>query len=301
MINLSQNKLNLNYFLIFYFSLIHGLFLNGLPYIFQVKLYTLMWSSFISIISGIGITVGAHRLWAHKSFEASLSLRFLLMIFNSIANQSTIYTWARDHRIHHKYTETNADPYNSRNGFFYSHIGWLLLKRSPEVKEAEETILVYDLDNDLPVQIQKKFNPGFQLFMCFIFAPYIPYYMWNEDFMKSFYVVGIIRYVISLHATWSVNSFAHLYGDQPYDDNIHARENIYVSIGALGEGWHNWHHKYPFDYAASEFGITQQFNPSKLFIDFFAYMGHVKNRKRATSVWERQKIKKREIKNESDL
>ena len=98
-----------------------------------------------------------------------------------------------------------------------------------------------------------------------------------------------MRYCIVLHFTWLVNSAAHLYGNRPYDPGLNPSENPIVSIASLGEGWHNWHHKYPYDYAASEFGITKQFNPTKLFIDFCALFGFVYNRKRSTNAWLRQR------------
>jgi stearoyl-CoA desaturase (delta-9 desaturase) len=80
-----------------------------------------------------------------------------------------------------------------------------------------------------------------------------------------------------------------MYGDRPYDKSIHATENPFVSVVAIGEGWHNWHHKYPFDYAASEFGISQQYNPTKLFLDWMYYMGAASDLKRATTIWEKKK------------
>lgn len=88
-----------------------------------------------------------------------------------------------------------------------------------------------------------------------------------------------------LHFTWLVNSAAHFFGDHPYDPSSWPAENPLVSLGALGEGWHNWHHKYPFDYAASEFGIDKQFNPTKLFIDTAAAFGLASDCKRATGAW----------------
>jgi len=83
-----------------------------------------------------------------------------------------------------------------------------------------------------------------------------------------------------------------LYGDHPYDVLSYPAENPWVSYMAVGEGWHNWHHKYPFDYAASEFGISSQFNPSKLMIDSFAWLGLVWGRKRATAAWNMNKAKR---------
>jgi len=76
-----------------------------------------------------------------------------------------------------------------------------------------------------------------------------------------------------------------LYGDHPYDPLSYPAENPFVSWCSVGEGWHNWHHKYPFDYAASEYGVSSQFNPSKLFIDLLAVLGLVWGRKRGTAAW----------------
>merc|ERR1712232_270653 len=99
--------------------------------------------------------------------------------------------------------------------------------------------------------------------------------MGGEKFWNAFFVAGALRYCIVLHFTWLVNSAAHLYGDHPYDPLSYPAENPFVSFCSVGEGWHNWHHKYPFDYAASEYGVSSQFNPSKLFIDLMAVLGLV--------------------------
>merc|ERR1711862_929465 len=80
-------------------------------------------------------------------------------------------------------------------------------------------------------------------------------------------------YAAVLHFTWLVNSAAHLMGDHPYDVLSYPAENPFVSFFAVGEGWHNWHHKYPFDYSASEFGVSSQFNPSRLLIDILHGLG----------------------------
>merc|ERR1719469_1859924 len=116
-------------------------------------------------------------------------------------------------------------------------------------------------------------------------------YFWGEKFWNAFFVAGALRYAIVLHFTWCVNSAAHLYGDHPYDPLSYPGENPFVSFAALGEGWHNWHHKYPFDYAASEYGVLTQYNPTKLIIDACAAVGLVTERKRATSMWARESVR----------
>lgn len=107
-------------------------------------------------MSGLGITAGCHRLWSHKSFKARLPLRILLGIFQTVALQNSIHEWSRDHRVHHKYAETNADPHNAKRGFFFAHIGWLLTRKHPAIKEKGQGIDLSDLENDGVVVFQKK-------------------------------------------------------------------------------------------------------------------------------------------------
>jgi len=203
---------------------------------------------FLCTRSGIGITVGAHRLWSHRSYSAALPVRVFLMLCNSIANQGSILHWARDHRVHHKHSETNADPHNAMRGFFFAHMGWLLLKKHPEVIRAGKELDFSDLYEDPVVMFQRKLDPWFALYMCFVFPAQIAVKFWGESFWTAFFVAGGLRYVYVLHCTFLVNSAAHLYGDHPYDVMSYPSENPYVSFFAIGEGWHNWHHKYPFDY-----------------------------------------------------
>lgn len=275
----------LNWPMIIYISLVHVVAFVGLFNISKCSAETLLWAFILWPISGFGITVGVHRLWSHRSYTAAPSVRLVLMLFNSIANQGTIFHWARDHRVHHKYSETNADPHDATRGFFFAHMGWLFVKKHPNVVKAGRDLDFTDLLEDPFVMFQKKLDPWFTLYMCFVFPAQIASRFWGEDFWAAFFVAGGLRYVIVLHFTWLVNSAAHLYGDHPYDVLSYPAENPFVSLCSVGEGWHNWHHKYPYDYAASEFGISSQFNPSKLFIDTLAQLGLVWDRKRASSSW----------------
>jgi len=275
----------LNWPMIIYISLTHIVALVGLFTVPKCSAETLLWAFILWPISGFGITVGVHRLWSHRSYTAAFPARLVLMLFNSIANQGSIFHWARDHRVHHKFSETDADPHNATRGFFYAHVGWLFVKKHPDVVIAGRELDFTDLLEDSLVMFQKKLDPWFTLYMCFVFPSQIASHFWGEQFWNAFFVCGGLRYVIVLHFTWLVNSAAHLYGDHPYDVLSYPSENPLVSFCSVGEGWHNWHHKYPYDYAASEFGISSQFNPSKLFIDTMAMLGLVWDRKRATSAW----------------
>mmetsp|Transcript_3965 Transcript_3965/g.9567 ORF Transcript_3965/g.9567 Transcript_3965/m.9567 type:complete len:345 (-) Transcript_3965:602-1636(-) len=276
---------NMNWPYIVFFTTVHVTAVMGLFRIRDCSSETLFFSYILWPLSGYGVTAGAHRLWAHRTYEAHFLFRAWLAFANSIAYQGSIYSWAINHRIHHAYAETNADPHNSTRGFFYSHIGWLLLKKHPDRLEAEKKLDTTDLWEDPFVRIQHKCDPFYAFYFVWFLPAQVAYYGWGEDYWNGFFVPGAFRYCTVLHFTFLVNSAAHLWGDRPYDSTLVAGDNPLVNFFCGGEGWHNWHHKYPFDYACSEFGVTSQFNPTKVFIDTMATLGLVWGRKRATSAW----------------
>ena len=106
----------------------------------------------------------------------------------------------------------------------------------------------------------------------------VPYYFWDERPLYAIAICSALRYVIALHATWLVNSAAHLWGMKPYDKGINPAENILVTLGAVGEGFHNYHHTFPQDYSTSEYGW--RFNVTTFFIDSCAAIGQVTFRKK---------------------
>ena len=104
-----------NWISILFLAYAHIMAIVGLSYIQACKWQTLVWSLMLYFWSALGITGGAHRLWAHRSYKAHWTIRTFLMLMYSISNQGTIYHWVRDHRVHHKFSETDADPHNVRN------------------------------------------------------------------------------------------------------------------------------------------------------------------------------------------
>ncbi|CAG9113322.1 unnamed protein product [Plutella xylostella] len=226
---------------------------------------------FLYICSGLGITAGAHRLWAHKSYKARLPLRILLTLFNTIAFQDSVIDWARDHRMHHKYSETDADPHNATRGFFFSHVGWLLVRKHPEIKNKGHTIDMSDLWADPVLRFQKKNYLLLMPLCCFVLPTMIPT-LWGESLWNAYFVCALFRYTYVLNVTWLVNSAAHKWGDKPYDKDINPVETRPVSLVVLGEGFHNYHHTFPWDYKTAELG-HYSLNLSKLFIDTMSLLG----------------------------
>nr|XP_017102661.2 acyl-CoA Delta-9 desaturase-like [Drosophila bipectinata] len=230
----------------------------------------------------LGVTAGAHRLWSHRSYKAKWPMRLILTIFNTIAFQDSIYHWVRDHRMHHKYSETDADPHNTSRGFFYSHIGWLLCKKHTEVTLKGKALNLSDLRKDPLVMFQHKHYYILMPLACFIMPTVIPMLCWNESLECSLFVATLFRWCLQLNMTWLVNSAAHKFGGRPYDKTMNPSQNAYVSVMTFGEGWHNFHHVFPWDYRTSELGNFTM-SLGTIFIDLFAILGWAYDRKSVTS------------------
>lgn len=259
---------NIAAFSFLHLSAIYGVYLL----LTSARVYTIIFAMLLYCISVLGITAGAHRLWAHRSYKAKLPLRILLTVFNTIAFQDCAIHWARDHRVHHKFSETDADPHNAKRGFFFSHVGWLLCKKHPDVIEKGKSLDISDLLADPVLVFQRKHYMILMPLACFILPTMVPMYFWNETFLNSFFVATMFRWTIILNVTWLVNSAAHKWGDKPYDAQINPVETSTVALFAFGEGWHNYHHVFPWDYKTAELG-NYRANYTTAFIDFFAKIG----------------------------
>jgi fatty-acid desaturase len=166
-------------------------------------------------ITGLGITAGYHRLWAHKSYSAHPILQWFLMLVGSGAVEGSIRWWSRGHRAHHRYVDTDKDPYSASRGFFYAHIGWMLVKQDNErIGKAD----ISDLNRDPIVRFQHKMYLPLALFMAFIVPTLIAGFFWG-DYYGGYFIAGVLRLVCVHHSTFFVNSLAHFLGDATYTDN----------------------------------------------------------------------------------
>ncbi|XP_046456689.1 acyl-CoA Delta-9 desaturase-like isoform X2 [Daphnia pulex] len=220
---------------------------------------------------------GAHKLWCHRAFKANLPLRVLIAVAQTVAHQGDIYTWSWEHRVHHKFSDTDADPYNSRRGFFFSHIGWMMCQKHPEFTRMEKTIDVGDLLQDPVVVFQRKYYTSLAWMLCYAMPAAVPWYFWGESLTTAFFVASMFRYVFTLHATWLTNSAGHSWGKRPYDKQINPSDSLLAASFSLGE-WHNYHHAFPGDYRVAELGSSRT-SFHVVVIDFFAWLGLVYDRK----------------------
>ncbi|KAJ6220506.1 hypothetical protein RDWZM_006318 [Blomia tropicalis] len=271
--------------------LLHIIAIGGFAFVPTANDYSLIFSYIIIIITMIGVQSGAHRLWTHRSYKANAFLRFILCLCQTIAGQTNIYRWVRDHRVHHKWSETDADPHNSNRGFFFSHVGWLLVKKCPEVYEKGRTIDMSDITADKIVMFQKRFYYPLLIIFWGILPTFIPVLLWNEIVFTSFIVCMMQPYFFTLHTTWMVNSWAHMFGGKPYNTKIGPVEAT-IRHMMVGEGFHNYHHTYPWDYSASELGASKVFNLATMFINFFAWIGWATELKKVDPETIRKRIQK---------
>uniref|UniRef100_A0A0K8S5D1 Acyl-CoA desaturase n=2 Tax=Lygus hesperus TaxID=30085 RepID=A0A0K8S5D1_LYGHE len=147
---------------------------------FQVNLLTVMYAYIVGWITVEATMIGVHRFFSHKAFKGTFWFKLLVILTHTIAGQNSVYIWVRDHRLHHKYSETDADPHNSRRGFFFCHMGWLLQRKHPMVKLKGKNVDMSDLESEPLVMFQKKYY--FLLFLILgVTLPVVPpVLLWHE-------------------------------------------------------------------------------------------------------------------------
>lgn len=247
-------------------------------YAFNADFSTAAWVSFITLLwfNGLSITGGYHRLWAHRAYEAHWSLKIFYMLFGAMAIQNSILIWASSHRTHHRHVDdVDGDPYSINRGFFFAHIGWMLRKYAsgePNFSNAN------DLLNDKIVMFQHKYYVPIVLVMN-LGLPLALGWMLG-DLWGVFLLGGLLRLVISHHVTFFINSLCHMWGTRPYTDENTARDNPVLALVTYGEGYHNYHHIFQYDYRN---GVKWwQFDPTKWLILSLSWVGITRNLKRCS-------------------
>ena len=217
-------------------------------------------------LSGMGITMGYHRLFSHKAYKTNVFVEWLLMIFGSMALENTILKWCSDHRIHHTKAETKEDPYSITEGFWYAHIGWIVKNGSEENNRVRG---VKDLKSKSAVVFQNKYYFTIGIIGGFI-IPLAIGFIYGRP-MGALLWAGFLRLTIVHHATFFINSMCHYFGRQTYDIKSTARDSWFVSWFTFGEGYHNYHHKFQWDYRNGVKWFA--YDPSKWIIKGLSFFG----------------------------
>ena len=218
---------------------------------------------FYTLATSFAITVGYHRLFAHASFKAHPAIRFLVLFFGAAAFEQSALKWASLHRLHHQNVDTELDPYNIKNGFLYAHIGWILFWKHPTNYEN-----VKDLHKSRLVMYQhvhyKTWSSAAGLILPLVIGTL------SGHLLGAFLFSVAVRLVLVFNSAFFINSFAHTFGSKPFDTHLSAKDNWLGAVLTNGEGYHNFHHRFPTDYRN---GFRwYHWDPSKWFIRVLAYL-----------------------------
>ncbi|XP_063827017.1 acyl-CoA Delta-9 desaturase-like [Ostrinia nubilalis] len=233
--------------------IIHILALWGLLKILKGEVYsaTIYWIFSIAHLSYIGSSIGVHRYYSHRSFKATPLLEIILIVFQTITGQDTVFRWATDHRLHHRYADTDADPHNVKRGFFFCYFGWLCVKRNKYVMELGRKVNTSDLMANKFVMFQKRYYLPLLLLVNASIA-WVPVRYFDESWWNSVLVASFFRYAFQIHFTGLVVALSHSIGTRPYNKNLQAIDSWPLTILSWGDGGHNFHHVFPWDYKSAE-------------------------------------------------
>jgi stearoyl-CoA desaturase (delta-9 desaturase) len=228
---------------------------------------------FVFVIAMV-VSGGYHRYFAHKTFQCHPILKIFYLIIGAAAFQQSALVWATDHRMHHRYVDTDKDPYNIKKGFWWAHAGWLFAKDPGH--RANILAIAPDLVKDKWVMWQHKYwmwisiplAVGLPLFIGYLIGRPVGMFLW----------AGFLRVVITHHTTFTINSIAHKFGTQPYTDENSARDVWWLAPLLCGENYHNYHHRFQSDYRN---GVKwYQYDPTKWALWLLSHTPLVKNLRR---------------------
>jgi len=192
-------------------------------------------------------------------------IKIIFLFFGSSALEGSVFEWVADHRNHHQYTDTDRDPYNAKRGFYYTHVGWLFDRNLPK-RDFDN---IEDLKKDPLLHWQHKHYMKIAVIAGYI-VPMIIATLWSDP-LGGLYIVGSLRITLNQHSTFCVNSICHMFGKKNYLQETTARDHFISAVITLGEGYHNFHHKFPNDYRN---GVRfYDFDPSKWLIRTLSFIG----------------------------
>lgn len=228
-------------------------------------------------VSGLGITVGYHRLFTHRAFVTYWPIRLLLAACGSTAIQGPVMKWAAIHRRHHEHSDCDMDPHSPHGhgqgvgavlrGAWHAHVGWMLTTNLPDMKRY-----VKDLQADRAVRIASSLF-GLWVFLGLAVPAAIGGLVsgsWGGVW-RGFLWGGLVRVFFVHHVTYSINSICHLWGTRDFESADESRNNLLFGIFGLGEGWHNNHHAFP---SSARHGLRWwEFDASYLVIRLLEWVG----------------------------
>ena len=203
------------------------------------------------VVTSLGVTVGLHRLFTHKSFKPNRAVKIFFGVAGNMAIEGPIIRWVADHRKHHKFSDRDGDPHSPwrygndfaalTKGFIYAHVGWMFnAEQTPQRQYAPDLLK----DEDI-VKISRAF-PWFALVS--VFGPPVIgglVTMSWQGALTAFFWGTLVRIFLLHHVTWSINSICHTIGETPFKTQDHSGNVWWLAIPSMGESWHNLHHADP--------------------------------------------------------
>jgi stearoyl-CoA desaturase (delta-9 desaturase) len=232
-------------------------------------------------VSGLGITIGYHRLFTHGSFKANRPLRIGLAIAGSMAIEGPVIRWVADHRRHHAYSDRDGDPHSPwrygettgalMKGLFWAHLGWMF-----DEMHTNRDKYTPDLMRDKDVRFVDKLFPVW-LLLSLLLPPAIAGLIsmsWSAA-LSAFFWASLVRIFLLHHVTWSINSICHMIGERPFQARDKSANFWPLAVLSFGESWHNMHHADP---TAARHGVLRgQLDTSARIIWFFERFGWATN------------------------
>ena len=203
------------------------------------------------LLSGLGVTVGFHRLFTHRSFTAVRPLRISLAVAGSLAFQGDVIGWAADHRRHHAFTDAEGDPHSPwayghsvrglARGFVHAHVGWLFDRHKTNAARFVPDMIA---DADVArVSRQVPLWTAVGLLAPALIGGLATMSLWGA--VTAVFWAGLVRVAVLHHVTWSINSICHMIGDRPYATRDRSANVWPLAVLSMGESWHNLHHADP--------------------------------------------------------
>ncbi|MEM1212675.1 MAG: acyl-CoA desaturase [Planctomycetota bacterium] len=208
----------------------------------------------IGLLTTVGVSVGYHRLFAHRAFKTTPAVRVALAIMGAMAAEGTVSRFVANHRRHHSHSDREGDPHSPHThdshglwgtvrGFWHAHIGWFTAKDRKHPNEAK-----YAPEFAQPSGVRTIDRTNGWWVAVGIFLPAVIAGLWDQSWLSAGLGLmwgGVVRIFLVHHITWSVNSVCHLWGTRPFKSGDHARNNFIMGFIGMGEGWHNNHHAFP--------------------------------------------------------
>ena len=233
------------------------------PFLATIAAGVLVWSHFLHardlvivavgyLACGMGITVGFHRLFTHRSFAAGRLVRFTLAVLGSMAIEGPVIEWVANHRQHHAYSDREGDPHSPHGhghglsgalrGLWHAHMGWVFADQAT----GDEQRYARDLRADPTVALVDRTFIAWALLG--LALPFVAGWAWSGTLgggLEALLWGGWVRLFLLHHVTFSINSLCHFFGTQPYRTDDESRNLGWLSALSLGESWHNNHHAFP--------------------------------------------------------